>query len=147
MNDKTLTASRFFLKSSIITAEKSITRKGRSITADKIVAEQPFGFWTSLFDTHHYRLIGGVVIHSFKYKPPGINRNILNQKLNRIREFRNRIYHNEPICFRDNLTDFTYAQDIKNEILELLCWIDPDLANYDDYFDAIDIKINIAKNM
>lgn len=147
MNHNSLTASKFFLKNSIINSEKSIKRKGGLITAGKVVAEQSFGFWTSLFDTHHYRLIGGVVIHCFKHKPTGVNRSILNQKLNRIREFRNRIYHNEPICFQGNLMDFTYAENIKNEIYELLSWIDPELANYVEYFDAIESKINIGKTI
>lgn len=147
MSDVSLTASRFYLKKSIINAEKSIRRKGKIITAGKVVAEQSFGFWSSLFDTHHYRLIGGIVIHSFNHKPTRVNRSILSQKLNKVREFRNRVYHNEPICFNGNAICFAYAESIKNEIYELLNWIDPDLTNYVEYFDAIDNKINIAKNI
>lgn len=147
MNDASLTASRFFLKNSVVNAERIIRRKGGLVTAGKVVAEQSFGFWTSLFDTHHYRLIGGIVIHSFNNKPAGINRSILSQKLNRVREFRNRVYHNEPICFNGNAIDFTYAENIKDEIYELLSWIDNDLTNYVEYFDAIENKINIAKSI
>ncbi|WP_276682371.1 hypothetical protein [Empedobacter brevis] len=147
MSDVSLTASRFYLKKSIINAEKSIRRKGKIITAGKVVAEQSFGFWSSLFDTHHYRLIGGIVIHLFNHKPTRVNRSILSQKLNKVREFRNRVYHNEPICFNGNAICFAYAENIKNEIYELLNWIDPDLTNYVEYFDAIDNKINIAKNI
>ncbi|TAF67571.1 MAG: hypothetical protein EAZ58_09790, partial [Flavobacterium sp.] len=87
------------------------------------------------------------VIQSFSNKPPGINRNAINQKLNRIREFRNRVYHNEPICFNGNTIDFTYAENIKNEIYEILSWIDTDLTDYVEYFDVIDNKINLAKNI
>jgi len=147
MSDTSLTASRFFLKNSVGNAERTIRRKGGLVTAGKVVAEQSFGFWTSLFDPHHYRLIGGIVIHSFNNKPSGINRSVLSQKLNRIREFRNRVYHNEPICFNGNAIDFTYAENIKDEIYELLSWIDSDLTNYVDYFDAIENKINIAKSI
>lgn len=147
MSDHSLTGSRFFLKNSILSAERTIRRKGGLITAGKIVAEQSFGFWTSLFDTHHYRLIGGIVIHSFNNKPAGTNRSTISQKLNRIREFRNRVYHNEPICFNGNVIDFTYAENIKNEIYEMLSWIDGDLNDYVEYFDVIDNKISIAKNI
>lgn len=147
MSDHTLNTSRFFLKNSIISAERTIRRKGGLVTAGKAVAEQSFGFWTSLFDTHHYRLIGGIVIHSFNNKPAGINRSAISQKLNRIREFRNRVYHNEPICFYGNTIDFTYAENIKIEIYEMLNWIDADLTDYVEYFDAIDNKINIAKTI
>ncbi len=80
MNDPSLRSSRFFLKNSVIKAERGITRKGRVVTSGKVIAEQSFGFWTSLFDTHHYRLIGGVVIRCFPNKPASVNRNILSQK-------------------------------------------------------------------
>lgn len=143
MDNPSLNSSRFFLKNSINKAERTIRRKGGTVTAGKVIAEQSFGFWTSLFDTHHYRLIGGVVIHCFPNKPTNVNRNILNQKLNRIREFRNRVYHNEPICFLGNTIDFTQATTIKQEIYELLEWIDADLTEYVDYFNGVDTKINM----
>ena len=147
MSDPSLSPSRFFLKNSITKAERAIRRRGGTVTPGKVVAEQTLGYWTSLFDTHHYRLIGGVVIHCFPNKPTHINRNLLNQKLNRVREFRNRIYHNEPICFNGNIVDFTEALNIKNEIYELLNWIDVDLTNYVDYFNGIDSKTNMINNL
>jgi hypothetical protein len=147
MSHPSLTSSRFFLKNSVLKAERLVRRKGGIITPGKIIAEQSFGFWTSLFETHHYRLIGGVVIHCFPNKPPHVNRNILNQKLNNIREFRNRVYHNEPICFQGNTIDFSEARNIKNEIYELLAWIDTDLTGYVDYFNGIDIKIDVINNL
>jgi len=76
-----------------------------------------------------------------------VNRNILNQNLNTIREFRNRVYHNEPICFKGNSIDFTEAKTIKNEIYELLKWIDADLIDYVEYFNGIDMKISMANNL
>ena len=147
MSHSSLTSSNFFLKSSINKAERTILRKGRVVTSGKVIAEQSLGFWTSLFETHHYRLIGGVVIHCFPNKPNYVNRNIINQKLNNIREFRNRVYHNEPICFSGNVVDFSEAARIKNEIYELLEWMDTDLIDYVDYFNGIDTKINLANNL
>ncbi len=120
MSDPSLSSSRFFLKNSVNKAEQTIRRKGGTVTPGKVIAEQSLGYWTSLFEAHHYRLIGGVVIHCFPHKPAHINRNLLNQKLNNIREFRNRIYHNEPICFNGNTVDFTEAIIIEREIYELL---------------------------
>ncbi|MCD8431821.1 hypothetical protein LNJ05_03515 [Tenacibaculum finnmarkense genomovar ulcerans] len=146
MNDSSL-GSKFFLKNSIIKAEKIIRRKKGTVTSGKVIAEQSFGFWTSLFDTHHYKLIGGTVIHCFPNKPNYVNRNILNQKLNNIREFRNRVYHNEPICFNGNIINFTEVTNIKNEIYELLEWIDTDLTDYVNYFNGIDTEINRVNNL
>lgn len=147
MNDPSLASSRYYLKNSVTKAERTIRRKGGTITAGKVIAEQSLGFWTSLFDTHHYRLIGGSVIQGFPNKPPHINRNQINQKLNDVREFRNRIYHNEPICFSDDEIDFTEAIMIRQTIHELLEWVDVDLNDYLNYFDGIDSKIRLVNNM
>ncbi len=147
MNDASLGTSHYFLKNSVEKAERTIRRKGGTVTPGKVIAEQSLGYWTSLFETHHYRLIGGVVIRCFPNKPAHINRNLLNQKLNKVREFRNRIYHNEPICFNGNTVDFTEATNIKQDIYELLEWIDADLTDYVDYFDGIDTKINTINNL
>lgn len=147
MNDPSLVRSKYFLRKSVQKAENTINRKGGTITAGKVIAEQSFGFWTSLFDTHHYRLIGGVIIHCFPNKPSTMNRSLINQKLNRIREFRNRVYHNEPICFNGNAIDFLNATLIKQEMYELLEWMDTDLIDYVDYFNGIDKKINAVNNL
>lgn len=146
MNDRSLHSSRYFLKNSIMKAERKIHRRG-SVTSGKIIAEQSFGFWTSLFEPHHYRLIGGCVIHVFRNKPRSINRSIISQKLNRIREFRNRIYHNEPICFNGSHIDYTNSISILNEINELLEWMNPELQNYVSYYDSIHSKVQIANDI
>jgi len=145
MSNQSLIRSKFYLKNSVINAERNIIRKGGTVTAGKVLAEQSFGFWTSFFEPHHYQLIGGVVIHCFPHKPTNVNRSVLNQKLDRIRDFRNRIYHNEPICFNGNSIDFTYASQMKTELYELLEWIDCDLPAYVKTFDSIDNKITNYK--
>ncbi|WP_420386291.1 hypothetical protein [Roseivirga sp.] len=147
MSSTTLAPSKYFLKKSIQKAENTIIRKGGIVTSGKVIAEQSFGFWTNFFDSHHYRLIGGSPIHSFPNKPPHANRSLINQKLNRIRAFRNRIYHNEPICFNSRNIDFTEAKDIKTEIYELLEWVDTDLTEYVEYFNGIQAKIDTAINI
>lgn len=147
MSDPSLQRSRYYLKNNVQKAERLIRRKGGTVTPGKVIAEQSFGFWTSLFDTHHYRLIGGVVIQCFSNKPAHINRSALSQKLNEIREFRNRIYHNEPICFNGNTINFGSATQIKNDIYQLLDWVDADLSKYVSYFDSITSKIRTANNI
>jgi hypothetical protein len=148
MKNPSLKSSRFKLRSSVQNAEKVIRQRGGKVTAGKIIAEQTFGFWTSLFDTHHYKLIGGCVIHCFSDKPPRVNRNIINQALHRIREFRNRVYHNEPICFNSsNHIDFTEAKTIKSNIYNLLGWMDSELVDYVKHFDDIDSKIEFVTSI
>jgi hypothetical protein len=147
MNSPTLKPSKHFLKQQIISAEKRVKRRGGTITSGKIIAEQMLGFWTSLFDTHHYRLLSGSVIHCFPHRPSKVQRKEINITLDTIREYRNRVYHNEPVCFKGNKIDFTEASEIKNNIYEVLGWIDPDLAKYLEQFDNIDSKIHAALSL
>jgi len=147
MSHPSLAASRFYLRESVRKAERTIQRKGGVITSGKVVAEQVFGFWTSLFEPHHYSLIGGVVIHCFPNKPSSVNRSQIAVKLNGIREFRNRVYHNEPLCFNSTSIDFAPALAIKQDIYELLGWMDTDLVDYIAYFDSIDRKTDGVNNL
>lgn len=107
MSDPSLQRSRYYLKNQVQKAETQLRRSSSSITAGKIIAEQSIGFWISLFEPHHYRLIGGSVIHCFPQKPPYANRSLLHSKMQVVREFRNRIYHNEPVCFLSDAIDTT----------------------------------------
>ena len=144
MSDPSLRPSRFRLRKKVERAERGIRRSGGSVTAGKVIAEQSFGFWTSLFEVHHYRLIGGVVINAFPNKPAHINRAAIANKLNDIRRFRNRIYHNEPICFDNSNIDFSQVNKVRDDIYELLLWIDTELTDYVSYFDSIPSKVNSA---
>ena len=137
MNHPSLSPN-YWIQEQIKKAEKS-TRG--TITPGKIVAEQTFGFWTSLFEPRHYKLISGYTIHCFPNKPVHINRAYIANSLKRIREFRNRIYHNEAVCFHNITIDFTHALCIKKEIYQLLEWMDYDLKNYVKQFDSIDSTI------
>lgn len=147
MSDPTLAPSRYFLRNSIQKAEKTIKRKRNTVTAGKVVAEQSLGFWTSLFDRHHYRLIGGSPIQAFSQKPAHVNRRIINSKLNSVRTFRNRVYHNEPICFRGSEVDFTEATKMMNELYDLLNWIDSELTDYVKYYDNVQSKIMAIQSL
>lgn len=145
MADSSLTATKFFLQKSVDKAQRTLRRKGKTVTSGKVIAEQSLGFWTTLFDPHHYKLIGGAPIHCFPNKPSSVNRKKISQLLNHIREFRNRVYHNEPICFKNSSIDFTEAQRVREEIRDLINWIDPTLLLYMDSFDTITTQIQAAK--
>jgi hypothetical protein len=144
MNNESLKSSKYFLREQVKGAEKRVKRRGGTITSGKIIAEQMLGFWTSLFDTHHYKLLAGTIIHCFPNRPANAQRKEINLKLDKIREFRNRIYHNEPVCFKDVKIDFTEAITIKEDIFEILNWVDSELASYVKQFDHIDEEINRA---
>jgi len=154
MNDHTLgknigtrKESGFYLKKQVEKAEKKLGKKSGATTTGKVIAEQTLGFWTTLFEPRHYKLIGGSLIHCFPHRPTGVNRNPISGKLQNIRGFRNRVYHNEPICFNGSNIDFSTAENVKNDIYELLAWIDVNAKLYVEDFDVIDGKITEGKRI
>lgn len=108
-------------------AEKKITDRGVIVTTGRVIAEQTLGFWNSFYETHHYALLSGVPCRIFKKLPSGYGRKEINEIILRIRELRNRINHNEPICFVNKRCDFSYVRNMYKVINEYLTWIDPEI--------------------
>ena len=135
MSDKSLTKkdkrtgksiTNDYLLKEVVSAEKKLKKKGvTSILAGQIIAEQTLGFWTSFFDVPYYRILKGAPTKAFKYLPAGYGRKDISNTLFEIREFRNRIFHNEPVCFVNNKIDFSYARSIYASIINILVWVDP----------------------
>lgn len=140
-------APRYILRESIDSAESKIKRRDDKITSGKIIAEQSLGFWISLFYKNHYRLLKGVIIKCFPFKESYVNRNDIFQSLDRIRKFRNRVYHNESICFDNRLISFKYPELIRNEIYKVIAWMNPDLVQYLKEFDKTDHYIKVGESL
>ena len=136
-----------YLKSSVEKSERRFRRLRIPITSGKIIADQTLGFWTDLFELSHYRILRGRPIQVFNHLPAGVGRTDVCDRLNKVRKFRNRINHNEPICFNGNNIDFTYAEDVYNSTIELISWIDPELIDWIKNMDSGMIKINNAKKI
>jgi Abi-like protein len=133
-----------FLKREINKAEKRLRKTRSPITSGKIIAEQTLGFWTDLFELHHYRLLKGKPIQIFRTLPSGYGRKEVNDELDKVRRFRNRMNHNEPICFHGNLIDFTEILKVHESIINLLTWIDPELILFLSDLDKVKTSIDRA---
>lgn len=92
--------------------------------------------------SHHYRLIGGQPIQIFQYKPSAGNRASIYNKLDEIREFRNRVNYCEPICFNGPNIDCSDALQIQTTLFNLIRWIEPDLIPFFEGIDNIQNKVN-----
>lgn len=147
MSHQSLQRSRYYLRNQVQKVESQLRRRSSPISAGKVISEQSLGFWISLFEPHHYRLIRGSVIHCFPNKPSSANRSVIHTKMQAIREFRNRVYHNEPVCFHLNAINTTLAEDFKSNILELLEWMSSNAKALADDYDNIDAKIDIIRNI
>lgn len=136
-----------FLKREINKAEKRLLKMGTPITCGKIIAEQTLGFWTDLFEVHHYRLLKGKPIQIFQSLPAGHGRKEVKDELDKVRRFRNRINHNEPICFNGSNIDFTDTLEVHNSITNLLTWIDPEIIKLIADIDKVKKTIDKAKKI
>ena len=136
-----------FLLREINKVERKLNKGKSKVSSGKIMAEQTFGFWTSFFDMHHYRLLRGKPIQIFLSLPSGYGRKEINDELEKIRRFRNRINHNEPICFKGNKIDFTETLEVYKSIIDLLGWIDPEILKFIKGIDSVEKTIEKAKNI
>lgn len=113
----------------ILESKNKIYRRKEEITHNKIIAELPFGFWTSLFRKSYSNLFR---IKDIKLVFPNIpNRNeklitrgLLDKELNKIRKFRNRVFHYERII---NKVEYI---GIENDIYRLLVYFDDEIYNF-----------------
>jgi hypothetical protein len=137
MASPSLRGSRFYLKNQVEKTIRKLNQNGLAVTSGKIISEQTFGFWTDLFEPHHYGLVGRSPINAFNHLPTTENRTTIAAKLTEIRKFRNRINHNESIILHRNRTDFMTPANVHASIIEVFNWIDPELVRWIDELDKV----------
>jgi hypothetical protein len=145
MSDGTLRKGGFFLKKQVNLTESRLIKDGGAVNSEKVIAALNFGFWTALFDTQHYKLLKGKPIRIFTELPPNKHRKDIFVSLTTIREFRNRINHNEPICFKNKTIDFTNTVHAYKALRKTLKWINPNLLSLIKEFDSVLEEIKKAK--
>jgi len=131
----------------ILFAEKRLIDKGGLVTNSKIIADQTLGFWTGQLEKSNFKKLAGCPIQAFGHLPKDKNRTDISNRLNQVRIFRNRINHNEPICFSEATVDLRYAEDVHQKIYELLDWIDPDAKKFLRDMDSVLKEIDRAKRI
>ena len=127
----------------MICAAKHNILNRTSINEGKIIAELNFGFWTTIllstdikYSNMWRKIFNEVfpnykVVHSIHSDKANIGK-----VLDDIRQFRNRIFHYEPIFNQTNLNQ------IHSDIIEILGWINKDLQALTISFD----EFNLIKN-
>ena len=121
------TKTNDFLKKEVEKSEKTLLVKRRNVTAGRVIAELNLGFWNSLYDTHHYALLLGVPCTIFRGLPTGYGRKEVNAIIQDIRIMRNRVSHNEPLCFDNRQFDMTYVKQMYVLIYDFFTWINPNI--------------------
>ena len=94
-----------------------------------------FGVWKYMYNNTQFFLTGQILLKVFPNKPKSSRQQRYDNtyifgELNYINNLRNRIAHNEPICFGNPVCiDTSYAQNRYNRIMELFRWMGIDGAS------------------
>ena len=123
-----------------------LSRNGKSTDSNRIIAELQFGFWTGLLSSRYEPIFWRRPQGLFKAFPglPRTSRplNDLSGRYTRIRHFRNRVFHHEPI-WKDSQLRFKHQQ-----LIEAIGWICPvtlRLAQATDEFIAVHDSAHLSE--
>lgn len=127
----------------VANARGKISARGEKTIPSKITAELTLGFWISLLNKNYERVLWKIVRRAFRFlrKPQKTRKNVSN-RINAVRKLRNRVYHNEPICW-----DINRIEELHNEILEVIGWMNKDVLEWVKTIDRFDNVSNHVKEV
>ena len=95
-----------------------------------VISEVSLGFWTRFFKSNYFRLLRGRPIHIFKNTTTQIQRTDVSNILREIQKYRNRIYHNEPICFLRRAINVTEVETLCLNLNKIMQWLNEDIDQF-----------------
>jgi hypothetical protein len=99
-----------------------------------ITAELTLGFWTSLLNRNYERILWKDLRRAFAFMPKKLRqRKVIAAYLNRFRHLRNRIDHNEPICW-----NVKRAEELHEDLLQVMAWINKGIPSWESKLDNFD---------
>ena len=114
-------------------AAKQISGRHEEVTPSKIVAELTLGFWVSLLNSEYERILWKDLRRAFPYIPKTQRqRKFISAPLNRFRALRNRVFHNESICWNLN-----HVISLHNELITVLGWMNKDVPSWLLIYDRV----------
>lgn len=126
---------------------KNTVQKSVCTTQANIIADVTFGFWTTVFEKAHYKVLLGRPRKIFSNIPTNIKRGVIYKKLNDLRDFRNRVYHNEPIIFAKNkagavMFSLKKTTENYNDIKEFFDWFGLNYTEWAQRLDNVQLEID-----
>lgn len=110
----------------ITEASQHISARNEQVTPSKIVAELTLGFWVSLLNSEYERILWHSLRRAFPNMPrQQRQRRNVSAPLNLFRRFRNRVFHNESICW-----NLQRVEEIHSEMMTVLGWLNSDLPEW-----------------
>jgi hypothetical protein len=117
----------------VTNAKTKLQRRAEAVTPDKIIAELPFGFWSSLFNVQFQATLWKDLRLVFPRCPKTQRqRHTVSSALNQIRELRNRVFHHEQLLWLN-----PPLIDLHGKGVEVISWLDPKLPPWLDSYDRL----------
>lgn len=104
------------------TARDKLQKRG-PVTSGGMTAELNFGFWVNMLLPRHELTFWPDLYTSFPDLPKHVTYDALFKRCDSVREFRNRIFHHEPILHRNITKEYS-------QIMELITWLSPEKAKW-----------------
>ena len=126
-----------FFTDKISSAESKLHFRGIPVSHGKLLAELTFGFWIKFFDNKPIKILQGAQIRAFQNSPK-MPMTQVHSHLNLIVALRNRISHNEPICFnKAGQLCLTTIGGYEKDICNALGWLNQELKDWSDIFNTV----------
>lgn len=106
----------------VMTARDKLKKKG-AVTSGGMTAELNFGFWANMLLARHEVVFWPDLHSAFPDLPSAITYAALYRRCDSVREFRNRVFHHEPIIHLDITKEYS-------QIMELINWLSADKAKW-----------------
>ena len=115
-------------------AKSLIRNRGEEVNTDKIISEMTFGFWVMLLNSQYERVLWKYLRKAFPNMPKkDRKRKNISAPCNTLRHLRNRIFHQEAICW-----DLYYVTCLHDNLVTVLGWMNTDMPNWLSAIDPFD---------
>ncbi|RWD33482.1 hypothetical protein [Mesorhizobium sp.] len=100
-------------------ARKRLRRRGINPNSDEMVAGLSFGFWAAMLAPRYKPVVwSSHLMQAFPHMPASLNHQAVYDRVNRVLDLRNRIFHHEPLLGMN-------LSGLYSELMQLLKWICP----------------------
>lgn len=125
-------------------AKTLIHSRGEKVNTDKIISEMTFGFWVMLLNSQYERVLWKSLRKAFPNLPKkDRQRKNVSAPCNSLRHLRNRIFHQEAICW-----DLFYVTCLHDNLITVLGWMNADMPEWLATIDPFDeVCASIRKDM
>ena len=117
-------------------AKALIRNRGEKVNTDKLISELTFGFWVMLLNSQYERVLWKSLRKAFPNMPKkDRQRKNVSAPCNTLRRLRNRIFHQEAICW-----DLYYLTCLHDNLVTVLGWMNDDMPKWlapIDPFDSV----------